>query len=98
MFVHHVFFWMPTGATGADKAALKTGIKSLNAIPNIHFSHLGTPADTNRTVIDSSYTFSWLTVFETAEDEAAYQVHPVHLKFVDDCKHLWERVLVYDSL
>lgn len=98
MFVHHVFFWMSPRASEADRQQLADGIRSLASIETIKMSHLGIPADTDRSVIDRSYTFSWLTVFESKEDEAIYQVHPVHLKFIEDCRHLWEKVVVYDSV
>jgi Stress responsive A/B Barrel Domain len=32
------------------------------------------------------------------EGQATYQNHPLHLKFVADCSHLWDRVRVFDSL
>ncbi|MDB5240049.1 MAG: stress responsive alpha-beta barrel protein, partial [Spirosoma sp.] len=28
----------------------------------------------------------------------AYQVHPVHLEFVAECAHLWNRVQIYDAV
>ena len=98
MFVHHVYFWMHPGATAADKQQLAAGIRSLQAVETIKMSHVGTPADTNRGVIDRSYDFSWLAIFDTSEDQDIYHVHPIHLKFVDDCKHLWQKVVVYDSI
>jgi hypothetical protein len=32
----------------------------------------------------------------TSHGQRAYQEHPIHQKFVADCSHLWERVVVYD--
>jgi Stress responsive A/B Barrel Domain len=97
MFVHHVFFWMQDSATEAEKAQLRAGIESLSAVQGITTFHVGVPAPTNREVIDSSYSFSLLTIFMDAAAEAVYQTHPIHLKFIADCKHLWSRVVVYDS-
>ncbi|MEC7471585.1 MAG: Dabb family protein, partial [Pseudomonadota bacterium] len=28
----------------------------------------------------------------------AYQTHPLHVKFVEQCSHLWSKVVVYDSV
>lgn len=98
MFIHHVYFWMPAESTPAEKEQLATGIRSLMSIEQIKMSHLGMPANTNRPVIERSYTYSWLAVFDTPEDEAKYQVHPTHLKFIETCKHLWTKVIVYDSI
>ncbi|MCB0573680.1 MAG: Dabb family protein [Saprospiraceae bacterium] len=98
MFVHHVFFWMAPGASDADRQKLAAGIQSLAAIEQIRTSHLGMPADTHREVIDRSYDFSWLAIFDSPEDEELYQKHPIHLKFVDECWQLWQKVVVYDAI
>jgi Stress responsive A/B Barrel Domain len=98
MFVHHVFFYMAADASETDKATLKSGIESLTAIASIRQWHLGVPAATNRAVIDTSYAFSWLTLFDDAAGEAAYQVDPLHLTFIEEHKHLWVNVKIYDSL
>ena len=98
MFVHHVFFWMASDATDADRAALAEGLKTLTAIETIKLHHIGRPADTHREVIERSYAFSWLAIFDNAADEAIYQDHPIHLQFIDCCKHLWTRVVVHDSV
>ena len=98
MLIHHVFFWMPPDATDADHAQLLAGIQSLSTIEHILQSHIGVPADTDRPVIERSYAFSWLVLFDSLADEAAYQTHPTHLNFVKKCAHLWNRVVVYDSV
>lgn len=98
MFVHHVFFWMPPEATEADRAQLRAGLQTLTDIETIRQWHIGVPADTDRPVIERSYAFSWLMLFDSAADEAVYQTHPKHLDFIKNCAHLWSRVVVYDSV
>jgi hypothetical protein len=51
-----------------------------------------------RDVIDTSYAFSWCIYFANAADQQSYQIDPIHLRFVDECSHLWNRVIVYDSV
>jgi len=60
--------------------------------------HVGVPATTNRGVIDTTYTFSLLLIFNNLEDQEIYQNHPIHLKFVDEYADLWSKVIVYDSV
>jgi hypothetical protein len=96
-FVHHVFFWLKNPDSPEDLAALEAGLKSLTAIPEILQYHIGTPASTNRTVIERSYSVSWLCIFENLETEEIYQDHDIHHAFVANCMHLWEKVIVYDS-
>ena len=39
-----------------------------------------------------------LLMFDDVEGQNAYQVHPIHQKFVADCSHLWSKVTVFDSI
>ena len=96
MFVHHVFFWMKQ-ITRGEIEIFEKGVSTLPAIELVKFGNVGKPAGTNRPIIERSYSYSLLLVFEnkTAHDE--YQTHPVHLKFIEDCSQLWDRVLIYDS-
>ena len=97
-FIHHVFFWLKNPDNAADKKALFEGLQQLSKVPTIQNFHIGTPATTNRDVIETSYSFSWLAIFNNLEEEEIYQTHPIHLAFIDHCKHLWEKVVVYDSV
>ncbi|MCU0409899.1 MAG: Dabb family protein [Bacteroidales bacterium] len=96
-FIHHVFFWLKKPVTDAISAKFEASLKELVTIETIVDYHLGKPAATKREVIDASYTYSLVTTFENKDDQDIYQTHPKHLKFIDDCNALWERVLVYDS-
>ena len=97
IFIHHVYFWLKNPKSEADLAKLMEGLEALSAVPTIKICHIGTPAETNRGVIDRSYAISWLCFFKNKEEEEIYQTHPIHLKFVADYSHLWEKVIVYDS-
>ena len=95
VFVHHVFFWLKESK---DIDKLINGLKSLSTVPQIKDFHIGVPAPTDRDVIDSSYSVSWLCHFDSAVDQEIYQDHEIHLDFVDNCSSLWSRALVYDTL
>jgi len=97
-FIHHVYFWLKNADSKDDRAKLVEGLKNLSTVKNIKTFHIGQPTDTNRDVIDRSYAVSWFTMFDTAADQQSYQTDPVHLKFVEDCSHLWSKVIVYDSV
>jgi hypothetical protein len=98
LFVHHVYFWLKNPDSPEDRARLLKGLQTLPTIKVIQTAHIGVPADTNRPVIDTSYHFSLLLLFNNRQDQDAYQVHPTHLKFVEDCSALWTKVIVYDSV
>ena len=98
LFVHHVYFWLKNPGSADDRARLLKGLQTLPTINLIKTAHIGVPADTNRPVIDASYHFSLLLLFNNRQDQDAYQTHPTHLKFVEDCSALWTKVIVYDSV
>lgn len=97
-FVHHVYFWLKNKENKADLAKLVEGLNTLTKIKSLKTHHIGIPAGTNRDVIDGSYSISWLTIFDDGKGQEAYQVDPIHLAFVDNYKHLWSKVIVYDSI
>ena len=98
IFVHHVYFWLKNPNNAADKAKLIEGLEKLAKVKTIKMAHIGSPAETNRSMIDRSYAVSWLLFFDNLEEEEKYQKDPAHLKFIEDYSHLWERVVVYDSV
>lgn len=97
-FIHTVYFWLkePDNEVSREKF-----VKSLSTfIDNSAFiqsKHLGTPADTNREVIDNSYTYCLVATFNSKEDQDKYQAEAGHLKFIEESKDLWEKIIVYDS-
>ncbi|WP_406683733.1 Dabb family protein [Seonamhaeicola sp. MEBiC1930] len=97
-FAHTVFFWLKNPDNKEDRAAFEKSLKYfINNSKYIKTKHIGTPAATNREVIDNSYTYSLLLTFETKEDHDAYQDEPNHKQFLDESMNLWSKVIVYDS-
>ena len=73
------------------------GIETLRAIPQVKTLHIGVPAPTEaREVVDHSWAVSESMTFDSLEDQAAYQPHPLHAAFIARCEHLWAKVVVYD--
>lgn len=96
-FVHVVNFWLKKGLSAAEIKQFETGLQSLVAVESLIYFNVGVPAETQRNTIDRSYSYCLLTVFKDQAGHDAYQVHPIHLKFVEGNKPLWEKVLIYDS-
>jgi hypothetical protein len=96
---HHVFFWLKNPQSKSDLQKLIAGLQTLEAIPTIRGVHIGVPASTEkRAVVDNSYSVSEIFFFDDVAGQDAYQVHPLHKKFVEDCSPLWEKVVVYDAV
>jgi len=96
-FIHNVFFWLKNPDQSDEAKALEAGIRTLQQVHTVQDFHLGKPAPTDRPVIDNTYAYHLMLMFNNLEDQNTYQNDPIHLKFVDDCQHLWEKVQVYDS-
>lgn len=97
--LHHVFFWLKNPDSKEDLEKLIAGVKSLAAIEAVRSIHVGVPASTEkRDVVDNSYHVSELLGFDDVAGQDIYQVHPLHQKFIDEHKHLWSKVVVYDAL
>lgn len=97
--IHTVFFWMNDSLTAEDHAFFEAELQKLGTMPEIVKYYIGTPAGTeDRGVVDNSYTYAWIVHFANPADQETYQVHPLHVEFVENCKHLWYEVKVYDTV
>jgi hypothetical protein len=97
--IHHVFFWLKNPGSKEDLAELLKGLNTLKQIEVIREIHIGVPASTKqRDVVDASYSASELMIFDDVSAQETYQEHSIHKKFVENCSHLWSRVVVYDSV
>ena len=97
--VHHVFFWLKEPENEHTRLQFEKGLEKLLTVETIALSHVGIPASTEkRDVVDNSFTYSYMVMFNDKESHDIYQNHPTHLKFIEENSHLWERVVVYDSV
>ncbi len=98
IFLHHVFFYLKDANNIAHRDTLVEGLMKLATVKTIRDFHIGKPADTNRDVIERGYAVSWFVKFDNAAGQASYQTDPIHLKFIEECSHVWSKVVVYDSV
>jgi hypothetical protein len=99
MVIHHVFFWLKNPSSKEDLEELLAGLQTLKNITTVRNIYIGVPAATeDRTVVDSTYSASELLFFNDLAGQEAYQVDPIHQKFIADCSQLWEKVVVYDTV
>jgi len=97
--VHHVYFWLKEPENEAYKKQLVKALNDLLKVSTIKMSHIGYPAGTeSRDVVDHSYSVSYMVMFDDRAGQDAYQVDPIHVKFVEENQHLWNKVVVYDSV
>ena len=97
-FIHHVFFWLKEPENTESRKQFELGLENLIKVPQIQSYHIGTPVESSREVVDDSFTYSYMAFFKSKEDQEIYQTHPIHLQFIEDCQHLWKKVIVYDAM
>jgi hypothetical protein len=97
--VHHALFWLKNPDSKEDRDQLVAGVKTLGKIKTVRELHVGVVASTEkREVVDNSWAVSEVMFFSDLEGQASYQTDPIHLEFIKNCGHLWEKVIVYDAV
>ena len=98
MLVHTVIFWLKKDLSEDQQVVFTNEVKTLGDISSVESFHLGTPAPTpKRPVIENSYDYAITVVLKDMDAHDDYQVDPIHLDFIDKCKDMWERVVIYDA-
>ena len=98
-FVHTVLFWLKNAHNIEDCTLFESVLNDfISSNPQTSSYHVGTPAATEREVVDNSYTYCLVVTFPDIETHDEYQVDPTHLLFIEKAKHLWEKVVIYDSV
>ena len=97
-FVHVVYFWLKNPDDVSDRQEFETSIKKfMQHSKHAKTQFIGKPAMSDREVVDDSFTYSLIVSFDSKEEQDKYQKEEVHLEFVAEAQHLWNRVVVYDS-
>ncbi|MDT0539111.1 Dabb family protein [Croceitalea sp. P059] len=97
-FAHTVYFWFKDNTNDNDKDHFEKSLKKF--LSNSEYAKtkfIGTAPKASRDVVDGSFTYSLIVTFESAEAQEAYQNEAAHLVFIEECSHLWDKVIVYDS-
>ena len=98
MFVHNVYFWLRPDLTPEQLETYKNGLASLISIESVHSGYFGVPASTDRPIIDRTYSYALVVVFADQGAHDAYQVHPVHDRFREQCSTFWSDIKIYDCI
>jgi hypothetical protein len=63
----------------------------------VRTGYFGPPGETlARPVVETTYSYGLVLVFDDVAAEGRYQNTPVHVKFLNDHKPKFEKVVVYD--
>lgn len=97
-FLHVVFFWLVDDSKDTHKKFLSELRKFIDGVDLIQTRHIGSPASTDREVIDSTWTYSLILSFKSKKEQDLYQEHQLHKDFISNASKLWKKVQVYDSV
>jgi hypothetical protein len=83
MFSHVVIFWTKSEQPNAAGELIAGAEKYLKPIPGVLSFHMGKMVPSHRPVVDQSYQVALNLVFANKKAQDDYQVHPLHLEFVE---------------
>ncbi len=95
MFIHSVYFWLKPDITPSEKALFVERAQALTRISTVKQGWLGKPADTDRPIIDRTYSYGLVLIFDDLPGHDFYQVDPIHDAF-RELHSLWTAVKIYD--
>lgn len=97
--IHTVYFWLTPELSTEDRTNFVGGAEALATAPTVLQFYGGGPAATpSRDVTDHSFDYCIHLFFADEAAHEAYQVAPIHLKFVEEQAHKFETVKVLDNL
>lgn len=98
MFVHSVYFWLRDDLSRDATTRFVEGIRSLTTIGTVQYGFIGTPAATDREIIDRSYSYALVVSFADEAGHDAYQADPIHDRFREQCDGSWKKIVIYDAV
>ena len=96
--VHDVYFTLNDNSTDEVHKLIKDCYKYLNAQEGIVFFAAGPRVEESKREVNiQDWDVALHIVFNNKENHDKYQVADDHQKFIDDNKHNWKIVKVFDS-
>lgn len=96
--LHSVFFYFKPDASAENiEAQQKAILGELSKIEAVVQLWAGGPEGIERDVVDNTYGTSLHMVFADRDALQRYQTDPIHVAFLNQFKHLWTGVKVYDT-
>lgn len=97
-FVHVVLVWLKEDISSEDRQKFVAEMEKLEDIESVKEFRLGVAADSEaRPIVDHSYDYAMFIHFDDLAGHDAYQIDPIHKKFVTQNAAFWTKVVVYDA-
>jgi hypothetical protein len=96
-FSHIVIFWTDPAQSNAADELIAGANQYLKPIPGVLHFHVGKMVGSPRPVVDQTYQVALNLVFPDKKSQDDYQVHPLHVEFVEKVfKRVCKKVVIYD--
>ncbi len=97
--VHYVLFWLKEDLTEQQVKDFTAFFEDLKRIPGIKSLSYGGPAASHpRPVVDNSFSYNLIVVFDSLKELGVYENHPIHLEAIEKYSSNWTKVVVHDSV
>lgn len=97
MFSHVVIFWTDPAQPDSADVLLAGMDEYLKPIPGVLQYHAGKMVPSHRAVVDQTYQVALNLTFPDKQTQDDYQVHPLHLEFIEKVfKKVCTKAVVYD--
>jgi hypothetical protein len=96
MHIHNVYFWLKNDLDSRALATFEQGLNALTNDPCVKSGYYGQPANTHREVVENTYSYGLVLIFDGLAAHDQYQAGTAHLKFVEEHAAKWEKVVVHD--
>lgn len=98
MLAHNVFFTLNDNSADAAQTLVAACRKYLKDHPGVVFFAAGTlVGELQRPVNDRDFDVALHVVFDNKSSHDQYQQAAAHLQFIEEQKHNWKQVRVFDS-
>ena len=97
LLAHMVYFSLTDNSRAEIDKLLAACRKYLSRHPGTRLFAVGTAADYSRPVNDRDFDVALQLVFENRAAHDQYQVAPLHTQFIEEHKHNWAQVRIFDA-
>ena len=96
MHIHNVYIWLKDDVDKDTKDAFEQSLKALIDDPFVQSGYYGNPAATDRPVVEKTYAYGLVLIFEDLAAHDQYQTGEAHIQLVERHRDKWAKVVVHD--
>ena len=96
MHIHNVYIWLKDHLNQTDVTAFEQNLKALIDDPCVQSGYYGKPAATDRPVVENTYAYGLVLIFEDLAAHDRHQKGSAHMQLVAQHRDKWTKVIVHD--